>query len=258
MNASQTEVVAVTAAANQLAVQPIAGPMAGALQMLQAGVSIEQMQGVMALQKEWEAQEARKAYVADMAAFKLDPPVILKTKGVGFTNKDGTFTGYKHATLGATSAAVVPALAKYGFSHNWEIAKVGGINKVTCKITHRLGHSEATSMEAAADQSGKKNAIQADSSAVAYLERYTLLAACGLAAEDIPDDDGQGGGNASPTYDPVEALTHWANMVNAALTPEVLADTRAQALAEFELNKNLAGWTALKPVLAAKRESFAV
>lgn len=244
-------------AANQLAAQLPVGPMSGALQMLQAGVSIEQMQGVMALQKEWEANEARKAYVADMAAFKLNPPEIQKTKGVGFANKDGTFTGYFHATLGDVAKAVVHALAQHGFSHSWETNQTGGTISVVCKITHRLGHSETTRMEAGADQSGKKNAIQAVASSITYMQRYTLLAACGLATTDIADDDGQGGGTSSPAYDAAEALTYWTSMVNAALTTDVLAGTRTQALAEFELNKNLAGWNALKPVIAAKRAELA-
>lgn len=257
MNESSTEVVAVATAANQVAAQLPAGPMSGALQMLQAGISVEQMQGVMALQKEWEANEARKAYVADMAAFKLNPPEIHKTKGVGFANKDGGFTGYFHATLGDVARAVVNALAQHGFSHSWETNQAGGMITVACKITHRLGHSESTRMEAGADQSGKKNAIQAVASSITYMQRYTLLAACGLATTDIKDDDGHGGGDTSPAYDPAEALKYWTDMVQAALTPEVLTNTRAQALAEFELNKNLDGWNAVKAAIIAKRAELA-
>jgi hypothetical protein len=47
-------------------------------------------------------------------------------------------------------------------------------------------------MEAGADVSGKKNAIQSVASSITYLSRYTLLAATGLAAVDMPDDDGAG------------------------------------------------------------------
>ena len=53
-----------------------------------------------------------------------------------------------------------------------------------------MGHSESTTLEAAADQSGGKNAIQAIGSTVTYLERYTLLALTGLATHE--DDDGAG------------------------------------------------------------------
>ena len=164
-----------------------AGPMANAIAALQAGMTIDHLKGIMELQKEWEANEARKAYVADMAAFKLNPPAIYKTKLVSFSG-----TEYMHATIGDVAKAIVEALANHGFSHSWETRQADGMITVNCKITHRLGHSESTSLQSSPDVSGKKNSIQAISSAQTYLQRYTLLAACGLATMDLPDDDGHG------------------------------------------------------------------
>lgn len=163
------------------------GPMANAIAALQAGMTIEHLKGVMELQKEWEANEARKAYVSDMAAFKLRPPAIPKDKFVGYGN-----TGYFHATLGGVTSVVVDALAAHGFSHSWEVRQADGLISVTCRITHRMGHSESTTMASSPDVSGKKNSIQAIASAQTYLSRYTLLAATGLATMDMPDDDGRG------------------------------------------------------------------
>lgn len=177
-----------------------AGPMSNAIAALQAGMTIESLRGIMDLQKEWEANEARKAYVADMAEFKLNPPEIYKTKQVAFQG-----TSYMHATLGDVAKAVVDALARHGFSHSWETRQSDGLITVNCKITHRMGHSESTSMQSAPDVSGKKNSIQAIASAVTYLSRYTLLAACGLATEDLPDDDGQGYDSGYQQQEPVRA-----------------------------------------------------
>jgi hypothetical protein len=173
----------ISATQNQVAV----GPMANAIAALQAGMTIESLRGIMDLQKEWEANEARKAYVADMAAFKLNPPEIYKSKQVAFQG-----TSYMHATIGDVARGTVDALARHGFSHSWETRQHDGVITVSCKITHRLGHTESTSMQAPPDISGKKNSIQAIASAQTYLQRYTLLAACGLATMDLPDDDGQG------------------------------------------------------------------
>jgi len=178
--------------------QLAAGPMANAIAALQAGMTIEHLQGIMALQEKWEANEARKSYVADMAAFKLNPPEIVKNKLVGYVNKDGSTTGYFHATLGGVAGVVVDALAAHGFSHSWETRQADGLITVTCRITHRMGHSESTSMQAQPDQSGKKNAIQAVASSITYMQRYTLLAATGLATMDMPDDDGQASGEPLP------------------------------------------------------------
>ena len=64
--------------------------------------------------------------------------------------------------------------------------------KVTCRITHRDGHYEETSLFGPVDGSGNKNPIQAIGSAVTYLQRYTLKAAVGIAASQ--DDDAQEAG----------------------------------------------------------------
>lgn len=167
--------------------QVAVGPMANAIAAIQAGMTIEHLKGIMELQKEWEANEARKAYVADMAEFKLNPPDIYKTNLVAFAG-----TEYMHATLGSVTKSIVESLASHGFSHSWETRQDAGMITVVCKITHRMGHSESTSLQSQPDASGKKNTIQAIASAQTYLQRYTLLAACGLATMDLPDDDGRG------------------------------------------------------------------
>jgi hypothetical protein len=159
---------------------------------MEKGADMAQIEKLLDLQMKWEANEARKAFVADMAEFKRNPPKIVKDKLVGYENRDGTFTGYKHATLGNVTNAVIEGLAAHGFSHAWEPEQRDGKIHVTCIITHKLGHSTRTTLDSAKDDSGKKNSIQAVGSAISYLQRYTLLLACGLATHDQTDDDGQG------------------------------------------------------------------
>ena len=209
------------------------------------------MQGIMGLQKDWEMQEARKAYVADMAAFKLNPPEIYKTKSVNFSG-----TAYMHATLGDVARAIVDTLARHGFSHSWETNQAGGVITVKCKITHRLGHSESTSMEATADQSGKKNAIQAVASSITYMQRYTLLAACGLATMDMPDDDGRGGYQAPIDYDARTTLATWMSRVDSAINMEALRTTRSLAAEEFNQAGDMPSWNALKVHAANKKATL--
>lgn len=156
--------------------------------VLTRGADLPTLEKFMDLQQRWEAGEARKAFVQAMALFKADPPQIVKDKHVEFETSKGR-TSYSHATLGALCAAVINGLAKVGISHSWSVEQENRI-KVTCKLTHELGHSETVSLQAAPDDSGGKNSIQAIGSAVTYLQRYTLFAACGLAPVD--DDDGEG------------------------------------------------------------------
>lgn len=234
------------------AVPQMAGPMAAAIQALQAGMTIEQMQGLMGLQKDWEANEARKAYVADMAAFKLHPPVILKTKEVSFNG-----THYMHATLGGVTEAIVAALAQHGFSHSWSTEqKTDGQIHVTCRLTHRLGHSEVTALNSGSDQSGKKNSIQAMASTVTYLQRYTLLAACGLATMDMGDDDGHSSGDEQADYNAAEQLALWTVRVDAAVSLESLRVTRSAAAEAFQKAGDVASWNVLKAYAANKKAVF--
>jgi len=158
------------------------------------GASMDELRTFIELQERLEANQARKAYVAAMAEFKRNPPQIMKDKAVGYYNKDGSFTGYRHSTLGAVCGAVVEALGTHGFSHRWDTEQPdSGLVAVICAITHAMGHCETTRMVAPPDNSGKKNAIQQVASTITYLQRYTLLAACGLATNEQLDDDGRGG-----------------------------------------------------------------
>lgn len=187
------------------------------LQMaVQQGADLDRLERLMELQARWEAGEAKKAFTAAMAEFKASPPDIFKDKLVGYENRDGTFTGYKHTTLGGVCEKIIAALANVGISHKWDLQQDGGLITVTCVLTHRLGHSESTKMQAGADNSGKKNSIQAIGSTITYLQRYTLKAALGLAASH--DDDGRNAdAGKTITEDQADALRD--------LIEEVQADT---------------------------------
>jgi hypothetical protein len=156
---------------------------------VQQGAGMDTLERLMALAERHDANEARKAYVAAMADFKAEPMRIGKNKHVSFKTSSGT-TEYDHAELADVTDVVVPRLAKHGFSHGWTVSQEGGGITVACKITHRLGHFEVVEMKAPPDSSGGKNGIQAIASTKTYLERYTLLAATGLATGG-QDDDGR-------------------------------------------------------------------
>ena len=172
-------------------------------QLLEIAVSqnadLDKLERLMALQERWEANEARKEFVLAMAGFKQEPLEIFKRKEVGYTTKDGEFVGYKHATLSDVANVVVPAMARHDLSHRWDVKQENGRIIVTCVVTHKRGHSETVTLDGSPDSSGKKNAIQQVASTVTYLQRYTLLLATGLAAQDQLDDDGQGAGKGGET-----------------------------------------------------------
>jgi hypothetical protein len=168
------------------------------------GADLDKLEKLMLLQERFEANEAKKAYVSAMAAFKADPPRIEKTKQVKFSTSKGT-TEYKHALLADAAAIINTALSRHGLSAGWTTSQADKLITVTCKITHAMGHSEQTSLVAAPDDSGGKNGIQAIGSTVSYLERYTLFSLTGLASHDM-DDDGRGGKVQSITEDQQNTL----------------------------------------------------
>ena len=206
---------------------------AALLQMaVSQGADLDRLEKLMDLQERWEANQARKAYVAAMAAFKADPPHIVKNKQVAFGN-----TRYTHATHDEVTVKIAEALARQDLSHAWKIDQAEGRVTVTCTITHVLGHSESVTMHSGADVSGQKNAIQAIASAVTYLQRYTLLSVTGTSTSDIQDDDGRGTTQAAEPAVPEGFETWWADMC-------ALADNGTDALKK--------AWTAAMPAYRAQ------
>lgn len=199
---------------------------------VQQGADLDRLEKLMALQERWEANEARKAYVAAMSAFKADPPVLTKNKHVRYENSKGTVTEYDHATLDHVSSAIGDALCKHNLSHRWDVQQTDDLIKVRCVITHSLGHSESTSMYANSDTSGGKNSIQGIGSTVTYLERYTLLAAVGMAAGEQDDDGGGAAEIEFITEKQVADLTVLVTEVNANM-PKFLEFLGVASLSEL-------------------------
>jgi len=157
-------------------------PMLALAEKAVAAGQMEHLEKLLDLHRQWEADQARKSYHRAISEFRANAPHIGKNKEVAYGH-----TRYRHATLDHVAEAVARVMSPLGLSFRWEVEQNDRIT-VTCWISHVDGHSEATRMTGPADTSGQKNAIQAIGSAVTYLQRYTLLAATGLAAGE--DDDG--------------------------------------------------------------------
>jgi len=159
---------------------------------LERDINPDVLSRMMDLYERHERMQAERQYIASMAAFKADPPAIRKTKHVSYASKGGK-TDYHHAPLDEVVRAISVAMSPHGLSFRWRTQQLDGLISVTCVLQHVGGHSEEVTLQASPDQSGGKNSIQAVGSTVTYLQRYTLLAATGLAAEE-QDDDGQAAG----------------------------------------------------------------
>lgn len=84
-------------------------------------------------------------------------------------------------------------------------------------------------MDAAPDNSGKKNAIQSIASAVTYMQRYTLLAATGMSTKGM-DDDGNSAGDPDAAAIRRRWLDDQISNIATARTPRELNGTMEYAI----------------------------
>jgi ERF superfamily len=146
---------------------------------------LDKLTKLMDLQERWEKNQARKAFVAAITAFKNNPPAILKNATASFQTKKGDTVRWDYASLDHICDAVIAGLSDHGISHDWSFEQVASDTiRVTCVLTHDLGHERRTTLQGPPDFSGDKSPIHAIYSTVTHLERYTLLGAVGLAAGD--------------------------------------------------------------------------
>lgn len=176
----KTEVQTIEASANITPMELIA-------RLTMNGTNVDIIDKLMQLKREHEKDEAVKAYSKAFSDFKREQFEILKDATVDFTYS-GKRTFYHHTSLAHVVNTVVPLLAKYGLSHSWETKQNENSCAVTCKVSHRDGHSESITLHAPYDTGAGKNSIQAIGSTLTYLQRYTLMSILGLASTNSDDD----------------------------------------------------------------------
>ena len=233
-------------AAGQVAVLAANSPMGMMMAAVKQGIPLDQIKEMMAIQREWEADEARKAFNEAFAAFKAEAVEVIKRKQVDFATQKGR-TQYKHAELSDVVEAVGPALSCHGFSWSWTPEQKNGRIFITCTLLHRLGHEKSVTLDAPADDSGGKNTIQAIVSTTTYLERHTLKAVCGI-SEKGDDNDGAGADDEA-----FEMRDEWISKMAQADSMDSAVSTWQDGCKAIEATNNLAAFAAFKKAYADKR-----
>lgn len=147
---------------------------------------------LMVLQREWEADESRRAYTRALIALKTDlPRVLARDASVDYTTAKGR-THYRHTSLAAAADAVTEPLTMHGFAATW-VPSTGerDMVTVTCRLQHCDGHSESATISAPRDTSGNKSPAQGVASTITLLSRYTLLSLLGIATADHVEPTGE-------------------------------------------------------------------
>lgn len=169
-----------------------------------SGSGTEVIERLMTLQERWEANQARKAFNAAIAAAKAEIPAIVRNRQ-GHNQK-------RYADFAKIAEVVEPILSRHNLGFRFRSEQGDRIN-VTCILFHKDGHSEETTLSGPPDKTGNKNDVQAIGSTLTYLQRYSLVQALGLAATD--DDDAKAAGAEPIAQEQAEMLTAIADEVGA-------------------------------------------
>lgn len=162
-------------------------PLQQMAQAKQMGLSVDEMKEMLELQKDWEANEARKAFYAALAEFNKNKPRIVKDK----LNKK---YGSDYTSIGNMVNTVSEAMAPFGLSASWAFADgENGKIECTCVLAHTMGHEKKVTLSGLPDTAGSKNPLQERKSTRTYLKLETFEAVTGMTSiSGNADDDGNG------------------------------------------------------------------
>lgn len=161
-------------------------------QALAADVPTEKLRELLAVKKDWEADEARKAYNLAISEFQRRAPII---------EKGDDANGKAYAAIDRIWRTIRPTLTELGLAVTWqkcELRVEGGVCHLEGRLSHRDGHGEVLVFDIPipdpiTNSSGRavQNKAQVFGSAVTYAKRYATCAALGVVTGE--DDDGNGG-----------------------------------------------------------------
>ena len=179
-----------------VAVSAPADPMLSMLNhVVSTGGDIGQMRELIALKREVDADEARKAFHASFAACQAQIPAVVK-------NKRNEHTKSMYADLAAIEQAAMPIIARHGLSVRFYpvLSTLDGHYGVDCVVSHEKGHSETYHADVPMDGAGQKGgtnktATHAFGSTMTYGRRYLMCMIFNIATGD---DDGNGATKPDP------------------------------------------------------------
>lgn len=175
-------------------------------QAIQTGADPAYLKELLAVRREWEADEARKAYAQAMAACHREMPNTIRT------DSRNSHTGSNYAKHDTVTRAIKPIYIKHGFSVSFgeEPCDREGFILVVATVRHQDGHAEIYRRFAPIDNLGPKgNAVKSIlhgcQSSMSYMQRKLLESIFGIAESD-DDDDGLAAGTQYVTKEQADEL----------------------------------------------------
>lgn len=151
------------------------------------GLPVETMEKLFSLREKVKAEYAKEEFMKAMANFQKDCPVIEKTNPV--KNKSGQVV-YHFANLGDIVTQVKKPLGDNGLSYDFVTEDLKDFLKVTCVVTHALGHSKSSSFQIPIGTEAYMTDVQKYGARVTFAKRYSFCNALGILTND-EDVDGK-------------------------------------------------------------------
>lgn len=177
-------------------------------------VDVDKLERLIQMQERILAHNAKSAFDAAFAAMQPAIPSI-DEKGRIMVEGQLRSTYAKNEDI---QDVIRPILARHGFSLGFETLwpEAGGIELVGT-LSHVGGHARQSRFKSGADDSGKKNRIQALGSAISYGHRYVTIDLLNITTREVArgaDDDGETS-QAPPEPDGLSAL--WESLQDASM-----------------------------------------
>lgn len=168
-----------------------------AREIAKGNLSVDVIERLAALQERMDADAARKAFSAAMAACQAEMPRIGKLAR-------NPSTGSAYAPLEHVQELAKPVYQRHGFSLSFSEQPHPTPGWTTCcmLVRHVGGHTETHVKSGPCDNKGMKgnptkSELHGMASTGTYLMRYLICGVFNLtlgASDGVPDDDGNGGG----------------------------------------------------------------
>jgi hypothetical protein len=148
----------------------------------------EKLRELLAVRREWENDESRKAYNIAIAEFQKRAPIV---------EKGDLAYDKPYARIDRIWRTIRPLLADLGLSVTWQVCTLteeGQLCHVEGMLRHRGGYGEKLIRDIPLPELIKgQNKAQQAGSASTYATRFALCGALGVITGDEVDDDGAGG-----------------------------------------------------------------
>lgn len=164
------------------------------------GVDVDKMAKLLEMAEKVHARQAESAFDAAMNACQSEMRPVSR-------DSNNPQTRSKYASYGALDQAVRPIYSTHGFALSFGTrSTVADRITVTCRVSHRAGHSRDVEIDMPSDGKGAKGGdvmtkTHATGSAVSYGMRYLLKMIFNIALGEY-DDDGNAAGRTMRSADP--------------------------------------------------------